>query len=165
MWVKVEDSGGKWLKTPYSQRKTEVIAVLIGEYSHTVDAKGRVFLPVKYREDLGEKIYITNGLASCLFVFSEKEWLDFIGKLKALPMVEAGDAPRYFVRSAKEVTPDAQGRILIPASLRQFAGLEKDVVITGVLNRAEIWAKDNWDRVCANITTEKVAEILNRLGF
>ncbi|MHB1314413.1 MAG: division/cell wall cluster transcriptional repressor MraZ [Christensenellales bacterium] len=121
--------------------------MLIGEYQHTMDQKGRVFVPVKFREDLGEKFIITRGIGGCLFGLSQQEWVLFSQKLRALPLTDPDvlSFVRLFFAGATECDMDKQGRILLPANLREMAGLDKEVVITGVLSRIEIWAKDQWD--------------------
>jgi MraZ protein len=121
--------------------------VLIGEYQHSVDAKGRVFMPAKFREELSENFLVTKGIGKCLFVFSNEEWKSFSDKLRQIPMTDT--ASQSFIRmlfaSACECEPDKQGRILLPQRLRDFAQLQKDVIVIGVGSRAEIWSKENWD--------------------
>lgn len=121
--------------------------MLIGTYSHTVDAKGRMFMPAKLREDLGEKFIVTQGVDKCLFVYSLSEWEKFSEKIRELPITNKGarSFARMFFANACECEPDKQGRILLPQRLREFIGLDKDAVITGVNARAEIWAKEVWD--------------------
>ena len=122
--------------------------MLIGEYEHSLDVKGRMILPSKIREDLGEKFIITKGLDGCLFGFSLTEWNNFEEKLKTLPLTNknARDFVRFFLSGAVEEEMDKQGRFLIPANLREYAGLEKEAVITGVGTRIEIWNKDKWKK-------------------
>ena len=102
--------------------------MLIGEYEHSLDSKGRMILPAKIREDLGEKFIITKGLDGCLFGFSESEWNNFEEKLKQLPLTNknARDFVRFFLSGAVEAETDKQGRILIPANLREYADLDKE---------------------------------------
>lgn len=114
-----------------------------GEYQHTVDPKGRVIMPSKFRDGLGENFILTKGLDNCLFVYSMEEWSNFEAKLKTLPLTNS-DA-RWFVRffssGAAECEVDKQGRILIPQNLREYAGLDKEIYIIGVSTRVEIWDK------------------------
>ena len=126
--------------------------MLIGEYQHTVDQKGRMFIPSKFREDLGEKFIVTRGIGGCLFGLSQQEWALFSQKLKALPLTDPDvlSFVRLFFAGASECELDKQGRILIPANLREMAKLDKDVVITGVLSRIEIWSKENWENYSTN---------------
>ena len=121
--------------------------MFMGEYSHTIDTKGRLIIPSKFREELGETFVVTKGLDGCLFVFSDEEWKAFEIKLKSLPLTNknARQFARFFVAGATPCELDKQGRILLPATLREFAGLEKDVVLTGMLNRIEIWSKEKWN--------------------
>lgn len=138
---------------------------LIGSYQHTVDAKGRVFLPAKQREKLGETVYMTRGLDRCVFLFSEEGWDDFISGLASLPVSRAREAQRYFGGNAAESGIDGQGRIMLPAGLREFAGLKKSVTMVGVLGRVEIWDTDKWNEFNNNISDETISEILEGQGF
>jgi MraZ protein len=117
-----------------------------GEFNHTIDAKGRLIVPAKFREKLGEHFIVTKGLDGCLSVYPEAEWKQFEEKLTALSLIkkENRQLTRFFVAGASEAELDKQGRILIPAPLREHAGLEKDVVLVGMLNRVEIWDKSRY---------------------
>ena len=110
--------------------------MFMSEYTHSIDTKGRVIVPAKFRESLGNEFVITQGLDGCLFVFPNEEWNAFEEKLKSLPMSnkDARKFVRFFLAGAATVELDKQGRILIPTVLREFAGLEKDVVVVGVGN-------------------------------
>ena len=114
--------------------------MLIGEYEHSLDAKGRLIMPAKIREDIGEKFIITKGLDGCLFGFSQKEWTNFEEKLKTLPLTNknARDFVRFFLSGAIECEIDKQGRFLIASNLREYGALEKEAVIIGVGTRIEI---------------------------
>lgn len=119
----------------------------MGEYQHNIDPKGRLFIPVKFREGLGENFVVTKGLDNCLFVYSMSEWSNLEAKLKALPFTKA-DArafTRLFFSGAMECELDKQGRILLPANLREYAKLDKETVVIGVSTRVEIWSKERWD--------------------
>lgn len=116
---------------------------MIGQYQHGIDAKGRLFIPAKFREELGKTFYVTRGQDGCLSVFSEENWQRLTGRLNDLPYSEVKKLRRFFSNAA-ECEPDAQGRILLPQGLREYAGLEKEAVIVGMLNRAEIWSVENW---------------------
>jgi len=120
--------------------------VLIGEYEHSLDVKGRLIMPSKLREDMGEKFIITKGLDGCLFGFSQNEWSNFEEKLKTLPLTNknARDFVRFFLSGAIECEMDKQGRFLIAGNLREYANMEKDVVIIGVGTRLEIWDREKW---------------------
>lgn len=116
--------------------------MFMGQYEHSIDAKGRIIIPVKYREDLGELFVVTRGLDGCLFLYPQNEWQSFVQKLQQLPSSQSTrKIQRQFLSKAMEVTLDKQGRILIPALLRETASLEKDVVFVGMMNRVEIWDK------------------------
>ena len=120
--------------------------MLIGEYEHSLDAKGRLIMPAKLREDIGEKFILTKGLDGCLFAFSLVEWTNFEQKLRTLPISnkDARAFSRFFFAGAIECEIDKQGRFLISSNLREFAELIKDVVIVGMDSRLEIWSKEKW---------------------
>ncbi len=143
--------------------------MFMGEYSHTIDTKGRLIIPSKFREELGETFVVTKGLDGCLFVFSDEEWRAFEIKLKSLPLTNknARQFARFFVAGATPCELDKQGRILLPATLREFAGLEKDVVLTGMLNRIEIWSKEKWNENNSldDVAMDEIAEQMTDLGF
>ena len=143
--------------------------MLIGSYAHTLDPKGRVFVPAKFRDDLGEKFMLSQGSGKCLFVFSAEAWEKFVAKLTTLPLADrrAQSFFRLLCASATECDTDKQGRVVIPQRLREYAGLEKDVLVNGVVNRAEIWSKENWDDFseAANDGFEETLEKLMELGI
>ena len=143
--------------------------MFMGEYSHTIDTKGRLIIPSWFREELGETFVVTKGLDGCLFVFSDEEWKAFEIKLKSLPLTNknARQFARFFVAGATPCELDKQGRILLPATLREFAGLEKDVVLTGMLNRIEIWSKDKWNENNSldDVAMDEIAEQMTDLGL
>ena len=143
------------------------MAGLIGEYNHTIDPKGRVIVPAKFRDALGEHFVVTKGLDGCLFVYDEKEWTLFEEKLKTLPITnkEARAFVRFFLAGAAEVETDKQGRILLPSVLREYAELEKDVVLIGAGGRVEIWSKGRWDRTAQFDDVNEIAEHMLNLGF
>jgi MraZ protein len=120
--------------------------MFMGEYQHTIDPKGRLIIPAKFRDELGETFVVTKGLDYCLFVYPMSEWNILEEKLKALPFTKADARAfvRFFFSGASECELDKQGRILLPANLREYALVEKEVVIIGVSNRVEIWAKNQW---------------------
>ena len=124
-----------------------LIAMFMGEYQHAIDPKGRLIVPVKFREDLGDTFVVTKGLDNCLFVYPMNEWKNLEAKLKALPFTKADSRAfvRFFFSGATECELDKQGRILLPVNLREYAQLERDVVVIGVSSRVEIWSKERWD--------------------
>lgn len=141
--------------------------MLIGEYEHSLDAKGRLIMPSKLRQDIGESFIITKGLDGCLFVFSQNEWNNFETKLKTLPLSDknARNFVRFFLSGATECEIDKQGRFLIPANLRESAKLEKDAMIVGVGTRLEIWNKETWLNCGENISADEIAENMTMLGI
>ena len=143
--------------------------MFIGEYEHNVDAKGRLIMPAKLRDDIGDKFIITKGLDGCLFGFSQKEWDNFEEKLKALPLAQknARNFVRFFLSGAVECDIDKQGRFLIPANLREHAELDKEIVIIGVGTRLEIWNRDKWQKYSndENISADEIAENMTMLGI
>lgn len=141
--------------------------MFVGEYNHTIDTKGRVIVPAKFRDDLGTNFMVTKGLDNCLFVFPMDEWNRFEEKLQNLPVANknARKFSRFFLAGASAMEADKQGRILLPASLREFAGLEKDVVMVGVGSRAEIWSKENWIANNTYDDMDEVAENMADLGM
>ena len=143
--------------------------MLIGEYEHSLDAKGRLIMPAKLREDIGEKFIVTKGLDGCLFGFSQTEWNNFEDKLKTLPLTNknARDFVRFFLSGATECEIDKQGRFLIASNLREYAGMEKEIAIIGVGTRIEIWNKDKWKKYNSdeNISADEIAENMTMLGI
>nr|WP_319487494.1 division/cell wall cluster transcriptional repressor MraZ [uncultured Caproiciproducens sp.] len=137
--------------------------MLIGEYQHNIDIKGRVIVPARFREDLGEHFYITKGLDGCLFVLSPEEWTRLQDKVKAMPISKARGLQRFFFSGAAEVEPDKQGRILIPQVLRDHAQLTKDVTFIGTSSRAEIWDSRRWNEFNSTLTEESIAEAMDML--
>ena len=139
-----------------------------GEYLHSIDRKGRLILPAKFREvakgNFIEKFFITRGLDKCLFMFSEEEWRAQENKFKAISFTkqQARTFNRLYFSGAVEVLPDRQGRILLPQYLKDFAEIKKEVMIVGVSNRVEIWAKNKWDEFYVNSrqSFEEIAEKL-----
>lgn len=143
--------------------------MFMGEYLHTVDNKGRLIFPVKFREALGERFIATKGLDDCLFVYTIEEWAILESKLKQLPLAksEARAFVRFFFAGAAELERDKQGRVLLPPNLREYARLDKDVVVIGVSNRIEIWDRQIWADYNAKIGPEvaTIAENLVDLGI
>ena len=143
--------------------------MFIGEYEHSVDAKGRVIMPAKLREDIGEKFIVTKGLDGCLFAYSQTEWSNFEEKLKTLPLTNknARDFVRFFLSGAVECEIDKQGRFLIPNNLRTYAILEKEIIIIGVGTRVEIWNREEWKKYSSdeNISADEIAENMTMLGI
>lgn len=136
-----------------------------GQYFHTIDAKGRMIIPVKLREDLGEDFTVTKGLDGCLSIYPKKEWDILEEKIRALPMIKSREMIRFFCSNAVECSLDAQGRILISQNLRNYAELSKNVTVIGVLDHAEIWDSDKFEAYSNNITMEKIEKTMEEIGF
>lgn len=121
--------------------------MFMGEYQHSVDDKGRLIVPAKFREQLGATFIATRGLDNCLFIYPESEWKILEQKLKSLPLMksDARAFTRFFFSGATECELDKQGRINLPQHLREYAKLEKDCVVLGVTNRVEVWSKSLWE--------------------
>ncbi len=138
----------------------------MGTYEHSLDAKGRVIFPAKYRDDLGASFVVTLGLDGCLFAYPMEEWEKFIDKLRELPGTkEARKLQRYFLAGAAPCDVDKQGRVLIPAHLREKAGLTKDVLFVGVLSKIEIWSKERWTENEDYDNVDEIAEHMSEFGL
>ena len=118
-------------------------AAVTGQYAHNIDAKGRLFIPARLREELGQTFHVTVGQDHCLSVYSDESWAAFMARLKELSYNEVKKLRALFAYAA-DCEPDSQGRILIPAKLREYAGLTKEVVVVGSFDRAEIWSAERW---------------------
>mgnify|MGYP001007731096 CR=1 FL=1 len=143
--------------------------MFMGEYQHGLDTKGRLIIPAKFREELGEGAIITRGLDNCLFLFPQEEWSILENKLKALPLTkhDARQFVRFLFSGATECEMDKQGRINLPTNLREFAEIEKDAVVIGVSSRIEIWSKERWQSYVevAEESFEDIAENIVDLGI
>ena len=143
--------------------------MFMSQYNHTIDAKGRVIIPAKFREKLGDSFVITKGLDGCLYGYAKEEWNAFEEKLGTLPITNKNSRQftRFFLAGAAECELDKQGRILIPSVLREFAALDKDVVLVGVASKIEIWSKERWDESNGEYETnmDDIAMNLESLGF
>lgn len=140
--------------------------MFMGEFIHSIDSKGRIIIPSKFREDLGEEFVITLGLDGCLFAYPNSEWLKFVEKLQTLPGTkEARQLQRYFMACASACEADKQGRILIPQKLRDTVGLDKEIVFVGVLNKIEIWSKERWDQNNYYEDVDAIAEHMSEYGI
>lgn len=137
--------------------------MLIGEYQHNIDAKGRVAIPARFRDDLSTHFFITKGLDGCLFILGQEEWKKLENKIKSMPISKARGIQRFFFSGASEIQLDKQGRMLIPQNLRDYASLDKEIVFTGVSNRVEIWNAAKWRSFNEDLTEENVAEVMDML--
>lgn len=138
--------------------------MFIGEYRHSIDEKGRLAVPTKYRPQFLAGAVVTRGLDRCLFVYPKDAWQELAGRLATLPLSKANTRSfaRFLLAGAMDVEPDKQGRIMVPEYLRSFAGIRKSVVIAGLYNRLEVWDQEQWERYrsSAEQGSEEVAEAL-----
>lgn len=143
--------------------------MVLGEFIHSLDSKGRVAIPAKFRSKLKEGIIITRGLDRCLFVFNVSEWKRLAEKLINLPLAQANSRAftRLMLAGAVDVNLDVQGRVLIPEYLRRYAGLKNKVVVAGLYNRIEIWDASRWKeyKTKTENSSEEIAERLGELGI
>ncbi|MHC9536757.1 division/cell wall cluster transcriptional repressor MraZ [Dellaglioa sp. BT-FLS60] len=143
--------------------------MFMGEFKHTLDAKGRLIIPAKFREELGEKFVVTRGMDGCLFGYTQTEWTLLEEKIKALPLTkkDARAFVRFLYSAATECEFDKQGRINIPVPLRTHANLEKKCVLVGVSNRFEIWSEERWASFSENAAEnlDEIAENMIDFGF
>lgn len=163
IYIQVVESGRKWVIN-----RKEDVSMFIGEYQHSMDSKGRVIMPSKFRENLGSTFYVTKGMENCLFIFDNEEWEELatrINSMNQLSRKEARGFARLFYAGASNIEPDKQGRILLPQNLREYANIDKEVYIIGVAKRIEIWSKENWenynddDFLNYDTLTEKMADL------
>jgi len=143
--------------------------MFLGEYQHSLDAKGRIIVPSKFREELGARFIATKGLDNCIFLYPPDEWKTIEEKLRSLPFTRADvrSFARFFFSGASEMEMDKQGRIVLPPNLRDYAGIEKELIVIGVGARVEIWAGDKWAQYnqTAESSYEVIAENLVGLGI
>ena len=141
--------------------------MFMGEYNHSIDAKGRLIIPSKFRDTLGDEFVVTKGLEGCLFVFEKYDFETFMDKLNEKSDLEAKvrKIKRFFISGAQEMEPDKQGRMLVPPVLREYAGLEKEVVFAGVGGHIEIWDKAKWEDVTSFDDINDIAEELSNISI
>lgn len=141
--------------------------MLKGEYNHTIDSKGRIIVPAKLREELGDSFVVTKGLDGCLWMFDANEWAKVEAEIQAMPFTlkEARMLSRFMIAGAYDAEPDKQGRMLIPPALREYAGIDKDVVLAGVGSRVELWSKERYENASDFGDMDEMAEKLIELGF
>ncbi|MEX1014699.1 MAG: division/cell wall cluster transcriptional repressor MraZ [Candidatus Paceibacterota bacterium] len=143
--------------------------MLLGEYQHTLDSKGRIAIPAKFRAKLGDGAIITRGLDKCLFVFGMDEWSKLADKLTSLPLAQSNSRAfaRLMLAGAVDVKLDVQGRVLVPEYLRDYGSLDKQVIVAGLYNRIEIWNSEKWEKYKKKTegSSEEIAEKLSELGI
>ena len=134
-----------------------------GEYTHVIDAKGRLFIPAKFRDELGYSFVITKGLSRCLSIYPMQEWERFEAKINALPTRQARSVQLFFIASSQDCELDGQGRVLIPQKLREYAGLDKNTVVAGMTDHIEVWDESEWNAM--ELTPESIAGIMEEAGI
>ena len=139
--------------------------MFLGEYEHALDAKNRIFIPAKYREELGETFVITKSVDKCLTVYTMAEWEKLKAKLDSLPGTKSRQIKRFIYANASDVQSDSQGRVLISSALREYAGIEKNAVIIGVGSYLEIWSEEEWNREKDAEVSEDIAHLMEELDF
>lgn len=149
-------------------KKPLTASVFIGEYKHSIDEKGRLAIPIKFRADLSKGAVVTRGLDTSLFLFPKEEWDKLAEKLASLPLGQSNSRAfaRLMLAGAMDVEVDKQGRVMLPEYLRTYAGLHKSVVIAGLYNRLELWDESSWNayKLKMEEDAESVAEQLGELG-
>lgn len=139
--------------------------MLTGEYQHSMDPKGRVTVPSRFREDLGDRFYVSTGKDGCLILLSDGQFQKLAENIAAMPPAQARVLQRVMFSKAAEVEPDKQGRILIPPGLRDYAGLQRDVVLIGASTRAELWDAGRWAEYNAAQSQEDIEAVMDLLIF
>jgi len=140
--------------------------MFMGEYDHTIDAKGRMIMPAKFRDEIGEQFVLTLGLDGCLFAYSMKQWEEFLSDLNNLPGTkEARMFQRHFLANVAEAEMDKQGRVLIPPKLREKVGIDKEVTLVGMITRIEIWAKDRFAQDDMFDNVDDIADHMAEFGL
>lgn len=175
----IVSSGAKWCKMFQSvpkmshtdihrenDRKEEGRMTLLGEYRHALDPKNRLFIPAKFREELGETFYITRKIMEkCLAIYSEAEWQKFSEKLNTLPDSKVGRIKQFVYSKTAQVTPDSHGRILIPATLLSYAEIERNTVIAGIGDHVQVWNEAAWDAKEQELDLTEMEELFCQLGL
>lgn len=159
--MKINDFASKY----QPERRKDTVNRFVGEYAQGIDSKNRVFIPAKFREMLGEKIFITRNFEGCLSVYSEAGWDEYADKLLSLPTTEGSGLMRFIFSSTIDVKLDSQGRVVLSPSLKEYAGLSKDIYIIGMGDHLEIWDKDRFE---GENTVEKVSgyiDVLKKNSF
>lgn len=141
--------------------------MLIGEYNQNIDAKGRVNVPAKFRDDLGESFVISKGLDNCVYIYPKEEWKRFEQELCSVQPTQRRMLHRFFFSGAEECGIDSQGRVVIPPKIREYAGLSKEIVVIGVSDKVEIWDRDKWEAYMDNpaFDAEEIAKVMEDLGI
>lgn len=139
--------------------------MLLGEFNYNLDAKGRVFVPSKLRETLGDSFVLAKSMDRCIAVYSLEMWQRYVDKLAAIPEMKARSIRRFVFSTAVDATVDSQGRVVLSQALREYAGLEKEVVIIGAGDHAEIWDSKVWQNYMGEANVDSMIDILTEYGF
>lgn len=141
--------------------------MLIGEYNQNLDAKGRINIPAKFRDDLGGSFVVSKGLDNCANIYPKQEWERFKQELYTVPPSKRRQLQRFFFSGAEECSVDAQGRVVIPPRIREYAGLEKEIVVVGVSDKVEVWNRGKWEDYMNSpeFDAEAVADVMEELGI
>ncbi|MBQ9545103.1 MAG: division/cell wall cluster transcriptional repressor MraZ [Clostridia bacterium] len=139
--------------------------MLLGEYRYNVDAKGRLFIPARLRDETGDNLVVTRSLDKCINVYSVRAWQSFVEKTVSLPEISARELKRFIFSSALEITADSMGRIVLPQKLRDTAGITRSVVIIGVDNHAEIWSEEEYAKYEESRDTEALLKLIADYSF
>ena len=150
----------------YQTKKEEGKMTLLGEYRHALDPKNRLFIPAKFREELGETFYVTRKIMEkCLAIYSEAEWQKFSEKLNTLPDSKVGKIKQFVYSKTAQVSPDSHGRILLPVNLLTYAGIERNAVIAGIGDHVQIWNDEAWDAKEQEMDPAEMEELFCQLGL
>jgi len=139
--------------------------MLVGGSEHTINAQGRMFFPARFKDELWENITVCRGVEKCLMLFNSQEWQAFSDRIKSQPFSISSQLQRYFFSTAAVCSVDAQGRLLLPKDLRDFASLKKNVWVVGTQDRAEIWDPEEWERSQQTLTNDDVKALMDKIGF
>ncbi len=139
--------------------------MLTGKYTHSLDAKNRLIIPSKLKEQLGDKITILRGSDKCLTLYSAEEWEKYAKKISELPKTKVRELTRYLYSNSLEVQPDSQGRVMIPPEMLKYAEIEKNIITVGCGTYAEIWSEEVWTRMQLDEAPENYTEMLVELGL
>ena len=164
-WCKVHQIPTKHTPPAHNGGKKQEVRAVTGEYEHNLDAKGRLFIPARMRDELGEVFYVTLSMDKCLSAYSGESWQNFSDKVNAMPYVKQRKMRPLFAYAAR-CELDKQGRVLLPQNLREYAGLDKNVTVVGCNNHAEFWDSEAWAEINAVETTpENIAAVMEELEF
>lgn len=137
----------------------------VGSYPHTLDAKKRVFIPAKFREELGDEFYITRKFGEFLSIYTAEDWQAFVEKIERLPESDADEIQDYILGAAQKCTPDSNGRIILDERLMRHAGIEKNLVFVGAGRQIRVWSEEAWNEREANRDFDKMRDIMRKYNI